>query len=188
MKNERGFWCPGKSRPNPDREVKENENGTTYRKPSKELMAMKFMKKASSIANEAERDVENKVLDEEFNLEWRLSLSGGRKRQRTRQNGVDVSGKLACECDVQHPDRVVIGRRSFNGFNRTVEEAYDSCVASIRSGMKPQTVQVLQVLSQQNQKEISESQRSSEASSVGMAVKRRGESKKLKKKRGKCKS
>ncbi len=187
MKNERGFWCPGKSRPNPDREVKQNESGTTYRKPSKELMAMKFMKKASSIANETERDVENKVLDEEFNSEWRLSLSGGRKRQRTRQNGVnDSSGKLACECDIQHPDRVVIGRRSFNGFNRTVEEAYDACIASLRSGMKPHTVQVL---SQQNhQKEILESQRSSssQVSNVGINVKRRGEGKK--KKRGKCKS
>ncbi len=181
MKSERGFWCPGKSRPNPDREGKQNEGGSTYRKPSKELMAMKFMKKASGIANEAECDVQNKVLDEEFNLEWKLSLSGGKKRQRTSQNG--VAGKLACECDVQHLDRVVIGRRSFNRFNPTVEAAYKACVASIRSGTKPRTVQVL---SQQNQKELSDPQHSPKASRVGMSVKHRGGEGK-KKRRGKRK-
>ncbi len=184
MKNTRGFWCPGKSRPNPDREVKQNEGGTTYRKPSKELMAMKFMKRASSAVNKAECDVENKVIDEEFNLEWRLSLSGGRKRQRTRQNEVDVTGNLACEYDVQHPDRVLIGRRSFNGFNHTVEVAYEACIATIRSGVKPQTAQIL--LQQQNQKEISKPQPSSEANSVGLTVKHRGEGKR--KKGGKRKS
>ncbi len=180
MKNERGFWCPGKSRPNPDHEGKQNEGGSTSRKPSKGLMAMKFMNKTSAIANDAECDAQNN--DEEFNLEWKLCLSGGRKRQRTSQNG--FAGKLACEYDMQHPDRVLIGRRSFNGFNPTVEAVYKACVASIRSGTKPRTAQVL---SQQNQKELSDPQRSSpKASNVGMSVKHRaGEVKK--KKRGKCK-
>lgn len=42
--------------------------------------------------------------------------------------------RLVCRPDEQDPALVVLGRRSFGGFNAMAETAYDACIKEIESG------------------------------------------------------
>ena len=44
------------------------------------------------------------------------------------------SFRLVCRLDEQDPALVVVGRRSFGGFNAVAEAAYEACIKDIAAG------------------------------------------------------
>lgn len=47
-----------------------------------------------------------------------------------------LAHRLVCQSDEQDPALVMLGRRSFGGFNVVAEAAYEACVRDIAAGAR----------------------------------------------------
>ncbi|CAM9894681.1 unnamed protein product [Ascophyllum nodosum] len=81
-------------------------------------------------ADEALRGLQKK----RDNLERDFS-SAYAKRLKANKSGKEKD-RLVCRPDEQDPALVVLGRRSFGGFNAVAEAAYDSCIRDIAAGTR----------------------------------------------------
>ncbi|CAM9690632.1 unnamed protein product [Scytosiphon promiscuus] len=94
--------------------------------PSQGLLAMKFMQRKVK-ADEAQKQQQDKrdKLDRDFSSSYAKRLKADRGNQKDR---------LVCRTDEQDPALVVVGRRSFGGFNAVAEAAYNACIRDIAAG------------------------------------------------------
>eukprot|EP00752_Nemacystus_decipiens_P004583 g4183.t1 len=94
--------------------------------PSQGLLAMKFMQRKVK-ADEAQKQQQEK----RDKFESDFSSSYAKRLKAAKTNDKD---RLICRIDEQDPALVVVGRRSFGGFNAVAEAAYDACVRDIAAG------------------------------------------------------
>ncbi|CAM9668648.1 unnamed protein product [Ectocarpus sp. 6 AP-2014] len=94
--------------------------------PSQGLLAMKFMQRKVQ-ADEAQKQRQEK----REKLESDFSSSYAKRLKADKDTGKD---RLICRQDEQDPALVVVGRRSFGGFNVVAEAAYDACIRDIEAG------------------------------------------------------
>eukprot|EP00903_Cladosiphon_okamuranus_P006749 g6584.t1 len=94
--------------------------------PSQGLLAMKFMQRKVK-SDEAQRQQQEKrdKLESDFNSSY---------LKRLKPDKPDDKDRLICRVDEQDPALVMVGRRSFGGFNAVAEAAYDACVRDIAAG------------------------------------------------------
>ncbi|CAB1112912.1 unnamed protein product [Ectocarpus sp. CCAP 1310/34] len=97
--------------------------------PSQGLLAMKFMQRKAQ-ADEAQKQRQEK----REKLESDFSSSYAKRLKADKDTGKDRRKVLICRRDEQDPALVVVGRRSFGGFNVVAEAAYDACIRDIEAG------------------------------------------------------
>ncbi|CAM9176259.1 unnamed protein product [Chrysoparadoxa australica] len=86
--------------------------------PSKGLLAMQFMKRRAQAEEQLAKEASiRRATDEAFDTEWARALQG----KSTEEN---VDDELVCLEEAVDPLKVILGRRSFGGFNSVIEVAY----------------------------------------------------------------
>jgi M-phase phosphoprotein 6 len=116
------YWKPGNDKPKPPLRQSASPNQLSSFKPSNTLLAMKFMaRKQAAVPVEQEAFVQP------------AAEQSANKNKRRRVDGAAASDKqpLVCEPEARTAAGVVVGRRSFNGFNQTAELAYTASVKAV---------------------------------------------------------
>jgi M-phase phosphoprotein 6 len=115
------YWKPGNDKPKPPSRQSASPNQLSSFKPSNTLLAMKFMRKQAAVPAEQETFVQP-AAEQPTN-----------KHKRQRVDGAASSDKqpLVCEPEARTAAGVIVGRRSFNGFNQTAELAYSASVKAV---------------------------------------------------------
>ncbi|CAN0374864.1 unnamed protein product [Pylaiella littoralis] len=108
-----------------DAEVSRSASKPPVSGPSQGLLAMKFMQRKVK-AEEAQKQQQDKreKLEREFSSSYA-------KRLKADKSAKD---RLICQEDELDPALVLLGRRSFGGFNTVAEAAYNACVRDIAAG------------------------------------------------------
>jgi hypothetical protein len=118
------FWKPGEAHPALAASSKPKQSAGA----SEGLLGMKFMqRRAKADADAAAILKEKEEEDEEFDCAW-AAESLGLKASVASESGV----LLQCAPEIARADRVILGRRSFMGFNKGVEHTYEACIVSLR--------------------------------------------------------
>jgi hypothetical protein len=115
------YWKPGNDKPKPPSRQSASPNQLSSFKPSNTLLAMKFMRKQAAVPAEQEVFVQP-AAEQPTN-----------RNKRQRVDGAAASDKqpLVCEPEARTAAGVIVGRRSFNGFNQTAELAYSASVKAV---------------------------------------------------------
>ncbi|CAM9510372.1 unnamed protein product [Ectocarpus sp. 12 AP-2014] len=95
--------------------------------PSQGLLAMKFMqRKVQADEAQKQRQEKREKLESDFSSSYSKRLKADKDTGKDRRVLISTSD--------HDPALVVVGRRSFGGFNVVAEAAYDACIRDIKAG------------------------------------------------------
>jgi M-phase phosphoprotein 6 len=116
------YWKPGNDKPRPPSRQSASPNQLSSFKPSNTLLAMKFMARKQAAAP---------VEQEAFVQPEAEQPAHKHKRRRVDDANASDKQPLVCEPEARTAAGVIVGRRSFNGFNQIAELAYTASVKAV---------------------------------------------------------